>query len=112
MVVLDRWVENLRCPICRKTGTARLSQADGWSVLMDTVPEGFRVVGSEYGSGGTQLGSRPIASLPGPSGRPNDPLAAFCWPSHSASSGIKQTPAPSSDVTEMELGGRLSWRPL
>src|SRR6266850_725750 len=50
MIVLDRWVENLRCPICRKTGAARLSQADGWNVHMDSVPEGFKVVGSRYGS--------------------------------------------------------------
>jgi hypothetical protein len=32
MIVLDRWGENLRCLICRKTGTARLSQTDGWVV--------------------------------------------------------------------------------
>jgi hypothetical protein len=50
MIVLDRWIENLRCPICRKTGTARLSQADGWSVHMESVPEGFKVVRSEYGN--------------------------------------------------------------
>jgi hypothetical protein len=50
MIALDRWVENLRCPICRKTGTARLSQADGWSVHMESVPEGFKVVGSDNAS--------------------------------------------------------------
>jgi hypothetical protein len=48
MIVLDRWVENLRCPICRKTGIARLSQTDGWNAHMDSVPEGFKVVGSRY----------------------------------------------------------------
>jgi formate-dependent nitrite reductase cytochrome c552 subunit len=50
MIALDRWVENLRCPVCRKTGTARLSQTDGWRVHMESVPEGFKVVGPEYAS--------------------------------------------------------------
>jgi hypothetical protein len=49
MIALERWVENLRCPICRKTGMARLSQTDGWSAHIDTVPEGFKVVGPEGG---------------------------------------------------------------
>jgi nucleotide-binding universal stress UspA family protein len=35
MIVLDHWVENLRCPNCRKTGAARLSQADGWNARVD-----------------------------------------------------------------------------
>jgi hypothetical protein len=34
---------------CRKTGAARLSQADGWNAHVDSVPEGFKVVGFEYG---------------------------------------------------------------
>jgi hypothetical protein len=50
IVVLDRWVENLRCPACRKTGAARLSQADGWNVHVDNLPEGFYFIQSEYGS--------------------------------------------------------------
>jgi hypothetical protein len=45
MIVFDHWVENLRCPSCRKTGAARLSQADGWNAQVDSVPEGFKVVG-------------------------------------------------------------------
>ena len=39
MIVVERWVENLRCPNCGKTGTARLSQADGWTVHVDKLPE-------------------------------------------------------------------------
>ena len=50
MIVLDRWVENLRCPVCRKTGAARLSQTDGWNVHVDTLPEGFYFIQSEDGS--------------------------------------------------------------
>ena len=50
MMVLDRWTEKLRCPHCGKTGTARLSQVDGWSVHIDSVPEGFIVVGPDRGS--------------------------------------------------------------
>jgi hypothetical protein len=50
MIVLDHWVENLRCPNCRKTGAARLSQADGWHALVDRLPEGFKFVGLDYGS--------------------------------------------------------------
>jgi hypothetical protein len=48
MIVLDHWVENLRCPNCRKTGAARLSQADGWNAHVDSVPEGFKVVGGNF----------------------------------------------------------------
>src|SRR5882724_8374991 len=47
MIVVERWVENLRCPNCRKTGTARLSQADGWTVHVDKLPEGFYFIPSE-----------------------------------------------------------------
>jgi hypothetical protein len=46
MIVFDHWSENLRCPNCRKTGTARLSQADGWNA--HGVPEGFKVVGCNF----------------------------------------------------------------
>jgi hypothetical protein len=45
-IVLDRWVEKLRCPNCGNTGAARLSQADGWHAHMDSVPEGFKVIQS------------------------------------------------------------------
>jgi hypothetical protein len=48
MIVLDHWVENLRCPNCRKTGAARLSQEDGWNVHMDNVPDGFKVVDRNF----------------------------------------------------------------
>jgi hypothetical protein len=47
MIVLERWIENLRCPVCRKTGAARLSQADGWSVHVDNLPDGFYFIQSE-----------------------------------------------------------------
>ena len=44
----DSWVENLRCPHCRKTGAARVSTADeySWDVEMNSVPEGFTVIRS------------------------------------------------------------------
>jgi hypothetical protein len=47
-IALDHWVENLRCPNCGKTGAARLSQEDGWNVHVDSVPEGFNVVRSNF----------------------------------------------------------------
>ena len=50
MIVVERWVENLSCPNCGKTGTARLSQADGWTVHVDKLPEGFYFIQSESGS--------------------------------------------------------------
>jgi hypothetical protein len=50
MIVVERWVENLRCPNCGKTGTARLSQADGWTVHVDKLPEGFYFIQCESGS--------------------------------------------------------------
>ena len=46
----ERWVEQLRCPNCGKTGTPRLSQADGWTVHVDILPEGFYFIQSENGS--------------------------------------------------------------
>src|SRR5258705_2018352 len=47
----DSWVENLRCPNCRKTGEARLSAADedSWDVQVDSIPEGFKVLRLENG---------------------------------------------------------------
>jgi hypothetical protein len=49
-IVLDRWVENLQCSNCGKTGAARLSQADGWNAHVDGVSEGFKVIQSGNGS--------------------------------------------------------------
>jgi hypothetical protein len=47
----DHWVEHLICIRCRKIGTAQLSTADklSWDVRVDSVPDGFRMVHSEYG---------------------------------------------------------------
>jgi hypothetical protein len=46
----DRWVENLRCPQCEKSGPAELSQMDGSSdIQVDSFPEGFRVIESVHG---------------------------------------------------------------
>jgi len=47
----DSWVENLRCPNCRKTGEARLSapDEDSWDVQVDSIPEGFKVLRLENG---------------------------------------------------------------
>ena len=44
----DSWVENLRCPRCRKTGAARVSTADeySWDVQVNSVPDGFKVIRS------------------------------------------------------------------
>ena len=51
MKARDRWVENLKCPKCGKTGEARLSQADIYAFLMgenetsvDFVSDGFSCV--------------------------------------------------------------------
>jgi len=47
MSARDRWDIQLKCPICGKTGTADVSQADGWaferdsSTRVDSVPDGF-----------------------------------------------------------------------
>jgi hypothetical protein len=43
----DRWEQDLMCPVCERTGTARVSQADGWeyqndqSTRVDHIPDGF-----------------------------------------------------------------------
>ena len=49
MTKRDRWVENLSCPRCGKTGVAELSTADAqsWIVRPDSIPAGFKVVESE-----------------------------------------------------------------
>jgi hypothetical protein len=46
----DRWVENLKCPHCRKTGAAQVSAADeySWDVQVNSVPAGFKVVGRNF----------------------------------------------------------------
>ncbi len=47
----DCWVENLKCPNCRKTGEAHLSATDeySWDVQVDSFPEGFKVIRLENG---------------------------------------------------------------
>jgi hypothetical protein len=49
----DHWVETLRCPRCRNTGLADLSDADedAWAVHVDSVPSGFKAVQLEHGIG-------------------------------------------------------------
>lgn len=51
MTARDRFTAKLECPVCYKTGEARLSEEDGWSYLrgnrstdVDFLPEGFKVV--------------------------------------------------------------------
>ena len=53
----DQWTETLRCPKCRRTGSAELSQANGQAyhdgdqdVRVDLAPIGFNVVATEFGS--------------------------------------------------------------
>ena len=45
----DQWYENLRCPICGKTGKASLSQDDDATPTIQLVPDGFKIVGTKYG---------------------------------------------------------------
>jgi predicted RNA-binding Zn-ribbon protein involved in translation (DUF1610 family) len=49
MTARDRWTADLRCPKCGNSGSAHLSQEDGWSfsngdqsTQIDSVPDGFR----------------------------------------------------------------------
>jgi hypothetical protein len=43
--MIDDWNEKLRCPSCRKTGMASLSQAAGdGTPTVEFVPDGFKVV--------------------------------------------------------------------
>jgi hypothetical protein len=50
MIADDHWVEILRCPQCEKTGPAELSQMNGsLDIKVDSLPEGFKLVESEYG---------------------------------------------------------------
>ena len=47
MTARDRFTWDLKCPKCRRTGVARLSQEDGYSYMhdrgtkVDETPEGF-----------------------------------------------------------------------
>jgi hypothetical protein len=48
--VIDDWNEKLRCPRCRKTGMASLSQAAGDDTpTVVFLPDGFTVVKTAYG---------------------------------------------------------------
>jgi hypothetical protein len=50
MTVFDHWTEVLRCPDCELTGVAVLSLPTGSnSVLVETMPAGFKAVTSTYG---------------------------------------------------------------
>jgi hypothetical protein len=45
----EQWYENLRCPLCGKTGKASLSGDNGEAATVDQVPDGFKVVDTEDG---------------------------------------------------------------
>jgi hypothetical protein len=46
----DQWNEQLRCPLCRNTGGASLSQFNGANMpTVESITDGFRVVQTEYG---------------------------------------------------------------
>ena len=45
----DEWYENLRCPTCGKTGKASLSQQNGDTPTIQLLPDGFKVVATQYG---------------------------------------------------------------
>jgi hypothetical protein len=48
----ERWTEQLRCPMCGKTGSAKLSQGDDEETpTADSVPDGFEVVSRKRGYG-------------------------------------------------------------
>ena len=45
----DEWNERLRCPKCRKTGIASLSQEDDSDIpTVHSVSDGFKVVAARY----------------------------------------------------------------
>jgi hypothetical protein len=49
-VDIDQWSEQLRCPNCRNTGLAGLSQAENDDKsTVHSVPDGFKVVITEFG---------------------------------------------------------------
>jgi hypothetical protein len=46
----DQWTENLRCPLCRKTGVVSLSQHDGDNTpIVQSISEDFKVVMTPFG---------------------------------------------------------------
>jgi hypothetical protein len=47
----EHWIEKLMCHRCEKDGIAVLSTEDkfSWEVQVESVPNGFRTVLSEYG---------------------------------------------------------------
>jgi hypothetical protein len=48
--MVDQWNEQLHCPQCRNTGMASLSQPkDAEIPTVEAVPDGFKVVQTEYG---------------------------------------------------------------
>jgi hypothetical protein len=63
----DRWVEILRCPVCRKTGEAQLSAADeDWLITrVESAPAGFKVI--------QLMASTFFAPRAAPPWNPNDP---------------------------------------
>ena len=47
---MDQWNEQLRCPMCGKTGMASVSQENESAITtVQTVPNGFKVVARRYG---------------------------------------------------------------
>jgi hypothetical protein len=47
---MDQWTETLRCPICRKTGKASLTQGEhDEKPTVNSVPPGFKVVSKQHG---------------------------------------------------------------
>jgi hypothetical protein len=60
----DQWTETLRCHTCKNTGTASLSQEDGARMpTVLSVPNGFKVVLTEYGPD-LHCGTCNIAAMP------------------------------------------------
>jgi len=48
--MIDKWNEKLRCPRCKNTGMANLSQAERAEVpTVEAVPAGFVAVHTEFG---------------------------------------------------------------
>lgn len=50
MAIIEEWNEELRCPICRKTGNVSLSQGESDEMpTVQFVSDGFKSVQTEYG---------------------------------------------------------------
>jgi hypothetical protein len=49
MPATGEWNKKLRCPNCNKTGMASLSQVDADVPTIHVVPDGFKVVQTEFG---------------------------------------------------------------